>query len=1587
MEYIDDFDGLMETFIMLFGAGEHISVAPLCAEFWQVDAQLESSNRRALLEIGRDRFPVQARPLVRILRSLTATGDFRGLEGYVTEREVDFNRGGAAWAVYQYFDKLTTLTQVIPFEKEKFASYLEMRNTSTGIVYTSLRPMRLPGGSIMPPKTVGTLISDSEAGSPLVVAWQFQHSGWRLALGLLKEYVKRRQAATGGTSVRFGMTDARTNLDSSGSKMIKLSFDDLGIEEGLDDGVVVTDLLELFRAVLRNNHTLSASLMAKMLPEEADDMSSWERASLVEVIPVILQDALQFNPGRPEHSSTTRLVTNTLGVMTAFLPHHPGSLWSSLRNSTLFISSARQKAATPRLLAVERASGTYTMTLALLDLVRALVDECVRKVYNVDQTFRAAKTEVLLRALALIHNEIWIEYENWKYVRLAEKYQIGTKIITLFIEILVQGPAIPLDIDTPPPPDDPLSTLVIITRFVVDAFFSKAASSTINPLVSIISTSQKTRQALHRARRYEDAHHLDTHLEACLRLSRLVLLRKAGTTTTRACLLEQGLFVGVAGRGSTADIRRAQLSPLDNVVKYFVRPPYQLNTQLEAIRLLTTLCVSVSTCHPSPPSIVGHVTNAEEIVDYFLSVVRHVDDDPQTRMAAWAFVNTVVDTQPALAALFLSGDMISSIIPTLVHASAPIAKAPKGTIVDAIDETIARWETLWEANPALLTPALNLLDSVWQHAREHPAAVESIRKNDRLWVDLVKLVKEPLWEAPSCNVTEMMTVDGQTRSTVHEAASTHAYQTLAKAHAVHILALDLTHPEGSATAVKRVASPLVTKMLEEAAVVDRLLTEAISNPTDPSLHKRATEHLESVFPRMALEPLRTMQLQSDRVFGDDYLFASSIIDERLHQYADEDTDLVEQAATIFKEILSLNLDWSLIDSHTALTRSWSQLLDAVRSLVEGNNLIMKVLVTSAKQVTEKIASETRPGAIMTAVHADRLRVLYHLLNATWTYGLEWEELLAVLAPMKIIITHEIHNPLESVTGLIRPSFHQTVLYLAFYCARKALDLDPAKTPGARRAVLISTISSSLLFTIDALRVAFEQAEIGSESVDGDLQLMVATFEECIRPELGVGVTLWLARLQSTNVVRASFDLFSRPDISGGSNPTIVPPRRLPFYAVHILRFHRALASLPSSAERLAHEGVMGSYAMNGLAPAIETGSLDVSHPSHPAWCTIVSVVARIITILGASGSHFVEAEVIGFVQLYGAQLSRALGWRLGDNLTLTLIGEIEVVTALFHAIAASSSIRISPPTAELLRAYNEKALALLQQLNAAVSYPNQLSGHLTAMNPTEGSALLKEMDDGALESSVEYLDQGKRPLLASVVQALLRISSTVLTTLVLASGGDTQLLRSGAAVPSDMPLISPVSDPAHITKPLANAHFISQSSKVASDGLATMGTLQELGNWSVQVVVHLLKAKGTESTAPPVVPHLSSLSIKSFERKVTMQAARLTIESLMVYTATQLARWVEKEQRDTSFDMSVLVSGRNDDRTETGRRTRGGGRTSLPLMHNSVLSAVQDQARELSILASRAKDVLGKLADDDGESSVILLDILIGFASAKLLKN
>ncbi|KAF8324583.1 uncharacterized protein EI90DRAFT_2934390 [Cantharellus anzutake] len=1566
VEYIEDIDSLLDIWVLLFGSGEWQSVAPLCADFWQVDFPRDASNRRALLEMTRDRFPVQARPFVRILRSLTATGNFKGLEGYVWERELDNDRAGCALSVFNYFNSLMSFTQVVVLGKPEQQGLFEVRNFAGGTVYTNTRPLRLPGGSILAARSQGTVISDAEEGAPLVVLWQHNHSGWKIALALLKEYVKIKQVASGGARSRFGPLDRGIGASGVQSQLLPydLSFGDLGIDEGSLDQDVITDVLELLRSVFRNNHLLTETLMETMLPEHDGSSSGWGRASLIEVIPFILQEALHSTSlSNDGLHSPTKLVTNILGLMTAILPHHPGSVWTSLRNSTPLFGSSRHRSSTPNFLAHERQMGAYPMTLALLELVRALLDESVRMMYEVTPSFRVVKTEVLLRALSFVHNEIWIEYNGWKYLALSEKFEIGSKIANLFADILVQAPSLDLQSDLSPTPEDTSSTLSTLAKFVMDAFFVKSLPNTVTPLVNAIATGQGTRESLHKARRFNDAHHLDLLIEVSVHLTRLILVRKSGTPATKTSLLEQGLLTGALAGAITTDQQKNQLSPLDIVARHFTRSPHEHSLKLESIKLLTTLCVSISSCHPSPPSILGRLSDPEDVVKYFISIVQHADDESSVRLAAWNFISTSIETQPPLASFFLTGKAMPSTLEMTSRNPSASSSSEPPTALEAARETLARWNTLWEANPAILATCMSFLDLLWQHGHEHVNVIEDVRKDEKFWGDMKNLIDAKLGPVPSTDVMDLMDVEGQLRSTLNEIASSHSYQTVVKAHAIHLIALDLSMPDKRSPLPPFSSFHIITKLLDTPLKFTEAVEEAMASPVEPTRHLRVQADLEAAYPLMPLESLRAVALVSERVFGDDYLFPSLFVEERLHNYyTTTHVQPPTSALIMHKLVLSLNLEWSLIDSHMNLTRSWSKLLHFARKTIIARKDSYKSLFASATSFARLIAGEARAGPVIVAVHSERLAILLALLEAMLPYEASAEEVHNLIVALECIVSLQSISPLQPLSRLVQPEFQQLLLQICYFCCHKARSAKLDKLPAAKRSSVIQAVGTILRFCIDGLRIVLEQARsVDDPGLDEDLSLLVSVFEECIRPEHGSSQSLWLSQLQASNSIRLSLEVLSKADLTGEAHPATIRSRQFPYYARHVLHFHLALASLPSSAERLAHEGAMSAYASNSLTSYLGRGSVEVYDISHRSWCSILAIVTSLILALGSGGTHFVKAEIVGFVQLYGSQLSKVLSWRVGDALSTALVRELEATTALFNAIAVTTSQRHGDGLAarDILRAYSEKALFLLQQLNAAVSYPNQVASSLDPLDPAEHSLFEQELTLGSVSSSIEFLDDGKRPILASFVQKFVSVSATTLATLAIVGGSDAILMR-------------------HEFKSI-DTILTTPSSKISPDEPATVGTLVELGNWVVQLLSHLLKRPSS-----PISVISSAVDIAPFDRSTTVKSLASLIEKLMVYATTQLSRWLERDLT-TDSDAGILTqtNGREDmDTTGTPKGTRGG---RITLIHAQVQSAVQDQARDLSLLATRAKEVLGKMASDDEGSALILLEILIGFTSAKLL--
>ncbi|KZV81786.1 hypothetical protein EXIGLDRAFT_364446 [Exidia glandulosa HHB12029] len=72
-EFIPDFGALVDARVALFGTGEPVSSAPLALQYWAEDWAHHS--RRQPFDVARVRFPVQFRPLVRMLAAMARTRD------------------------------------------------------------------------------------------------------------------------------------------------------------------------------------------------------------------------------------------------------------------------------------------------------------------------------------------------------------------------------------------------------------------------------------------------------------------------------------------------------------------------------------------------------------------------------------------------------------------------------------------------------------------------------------------------------------------------------------------------------------------------------------------------------------------------------------------------------------------------------------------------------------------------------------------------------------------------------------------------------------------------------------------------------------------------------------------------------------------------------------------------------------------------------------------------------------------------------------------------------------------------------------------------------------------------------------------------------------------------------------------------------------------------------------------------------------------------------------------------------------------------------------------------------------------------
>ncbi|KIK21813.1 hypothetical protein PISMIDRAFT_533510 [Pisolithus microcarpus 441] len=484
-----------------------------------------------------------------------------------------------------------------------------------------------------------------------------------------------------------------------------------------------------------------------------------------------------------------------------------------------------------------------------------------------------------------------------------------------------------------------------------------------------------------------------------------------------------------------------------------------------------------------------------------------------------------------------------------------------------------------------------------------------------------------------------------------------------------------------------------------------------------------------------------------------------------------------------------------------------------------------------------------------------------------------------------------------------------------------------------------------------------------------MELLVAVFEQCTRPDICSSSLPWLTKCQETDAINSSLGLLVHSDMVGKSDLPLLRVRRIPLYSPHILLFHMVLVSIPSGAERFASGGVIAAFSNKRLSSVISSGQVDVlpeltgeRSPAHRAYCSMLAIISGVVYSLGRQHQYFTMAAC-GIVPLYGKQISHALSWSIGDPISLPLLKEMEQVINLFYAIAESAPpLTIPDPIiTKVLRVFGTHALVLLQQLNHALTHPNHLASLLEPVTAEERAAMEKEPIASASLSSVDMVDLQKHPLTARLVYRVFKLCSFVVSTLVSTSHAYDVLLGEQEDWPVHEALIVP-------------------HSKVVLVEPASDGTLLELANCSLDVLRNFVNRPAGQAIAP-------ATSLK--EIPLNVRLATLTVRrNLLIYAVTQLAMWLSKPDFDpAAADMETDEHASQAMEVRESVTKGRASRPSLTLAERLRRGMTGEMAFDLQTLPTRSKSVLVKSDDvvEKKHTSGDLTQVLLRFLNERVV--
>ncbi|KAF9115457.1 hypothetical protein BGX27_007710 [Mortierella sp. AM989] len=1290
---VKDFDGLVSCLADLLTYEEE-----LCHFVWQEPPTLGQGTLETL-ETARGRFPLQFEPFLKLLAAL-ATGD----------------ESSATHVVY-YFHRLPTLSHLIPLSSPSVEVDV---NPDTGeTVIRALHDVAfgiIPGRPFMmlPARIHGNLISGENAAH--IVQWKRETSGWNLCLTMLDAF-------------------RQINIDDySPSSSVELSH--------------VKAILDLSQSAFRHRG-VTAELINFFIDGEC-------KTSPIPILFAILDQCSRFQ------TPPLDVIASCLTCLTWLCETYAQDVWLYLRQASFLpsiITTTVQFTGLSRvqtsglahsiLTRFECTQGDYSVTLAFLELVQKLVSNAEGMELWDSKELRCLKIEVLYPCLVYFQNDIFINYESWYFKNIRDRFVIASSILSIFNDTLEDLPLLS--------GSDPIEHIDFTTLqdYLTKNFLYDGGKQLALPIVSIIGSGPDMSAYFSKYARLRERTEVWRMVYQGLKFVK-ELLRHRKINRGQPSFLEVYLIDRTVGRANASLIQ---------VLASYSDFACGTESALVSMDVLTLLC-SLTFEWETRPSFVGYLGSSSQARKLISTIVNRVSDDhqsPDYRIAIWSFITITLTTQPGLAALFLSNDRVDS--ETGITGSQFKEAAKNPTLIKALD-ILSKNEIVIKNEPEVLPHILHFLCILWQNAKDHSVLTKSLQENDTFWKDLEGILVRPSAHT-DLELAEWKDVSSQYGGNLVEqvirVSSANADQR-SRGYALRIIALAIHFHYATRDETIRDVETLSKGIKEfiKSSVSQGRFTEW--NKTIPKIHYHVQGHRElREMGRHLASPFDYLKLavrRWDETFDSDYLPGESFMLDLARAKSKLEWGGRDDERLFLRAVLYVNLNWSMVHSEMQQLSAWRFFVEVVTS-----NLGMAVWTNNASSgagagtyyyfalcLLDHIERDTKGSLVLRTARYDCCQLLQSVIEHTAVAKRSDKKNLAIYFPEIVTkLQRLVQSPdMDVLESIQRPvegqSAHQPLLLTLLFCYRSLhqrevlSSLDSSDREGLQKsAILLLPLIANCFSTI------VESHLLGQHDHSDSIVILLALLEELCHPVWNPHPALWIPILRNEDVFRFNLQLCARSVSSGDYE-------RRPSFFEGSLNFLLALANVPEMAAYLCDAGVMSMVTHNGLTPLIQRGEinhLDEPHGDrgdwHHAWCMMLATVTGLLRSMSSSDA-FLQL-LIGFIQLYGNQLSKGLETSTDQPLTSAKLEEMERITMLFYELSKHDGRLETLGGGDILKAFFDRSLFILQHAVHLFTHPHTLASLIVPITRTE----YNNKETGR-NSALSTLIEGK---LAAVVRNIL----------------------------------------------------------------------------------------------------------------------------------------------------------------------------------------------------------------------------------------